>query len=88
MLEHSYVPAVPRSVADFVPSSVPLDDWHRFDRFLLGCDGGTYRVDRALVAADCLPFISRIVAISESGRVPKNDPAIFSLALAPIPPAR
>ena len=27
-------------------------------------------------------FISRIVATSESGRAPKNDPAIFSLALA------
>jgi 60 kDa SS-A/Ro ribonucleoprotein len=72
-----------------------LDDWGRVDRFLvLGCEGGTYYAsERQLVlqnaaaaqrciAADGLRLINRIVAISESGRAPKNDPAIFLLAMA------
>ena len=72
-----------------------LDDWARLDRFLvLGCEGGTYYIaERALtianatvvmrcIAADGLRTIDRIVAISETGRAPKNDPAIFSLAMA------
>jgi len=69
-----------------------VDDWTHFDRFLAGCDGTTYRVDdrtpalpptaRRCLTADGLRFVSRIVATSESGRVPKNDPVIFSLALA------
>ncbi|MBA3404232.1 MAG: TROVE domain-containing protein [Gemmatimonadaceae bacterium] len=71
-----------------------LDDWGRVDRFLiLGCEGGTYYAgERELVlhnaeaaqrciAADGLRLINRIVAISESGRAPKNDPAIFLLAM-------
>jgi len=72
-----------------------LDDWDRLERFLvLGCDGGTYYVgERQLtrdnaqvvarcIAADGLKTIDRIVAISDTGRAPKNDPAIFSLAMA------
>ncbi len=72
-----------------------LDDWARLDRFLvLGCEGGTYYVgERELtienakivqrcIAADGIRTIDRIVAISEAGRAPKNDPAIFSLAMA------
>ena len=72
-----------------------LDDWARLDRFLiLGSEGGTYYIgERALtidnaqavarcIAADGARTIDRIVAISESGRAPKNDPAIFSLAMA------
>jgi 60 kDa SS-A/Ro ribonucleoprotein len=72
-----------------------LDDWARLDRFLvLGSEGGTYYVgerdltiDNAEVVARCLAAdglrtIHRIVAISETGRAPKNDPAIFSLAMA------
>ncbi|HEV7557442.1 MAG TPA: TROVE domain-containing protein, partial [Kofleriaceae bacterium] len=72
-----------------------LDDWDRLERFLvLGCDGGTYYVgERQLtrdnaqvvarcIAADGLKTIHRIVAISDTGRAPKNDPAIFSLAMA------
>jgi len=72
-----------------------LDDWARLDRFLvLGSEGGTFYVgERALtranaeVVARCLRAdgtrtINRIVAISETGRAPKNDPAIFSLAMA------
>lgn len=72
-----------------------VDDWTRLERFLvLGCEGGTYYTDersltlanaRAVqrcIAADGLRTIHRIVAISESGRAPKNDPAIFCLAMA------
>ncbi|MBA3395849.1 MAG: TROVE domain-containing protein [Deltaproteobacteria bacterium] len=72
-----------------------LDDWARLDRFLvLGSEGGTFyvgerdlTVDNANVVRRCLVAdgprtIHRIVAISDAGRAPKNDPAIFSLAMA------
>ena len=72
-----------------------LDDWARLDRFLvLGSEGGTYYIgERDLtienastvqrcLAADGLRTLARIVDISYSGRAPKNDPAIFSLAMA------
>jgi 60 kDa SS-A/Ro ribonucleoprotein len=72
-----------------------VDDWARLDRFLiLGSEGGTYyaserdltvanaEVVRRCIAADGLRTVSRIVAISEAGRAPKNDPAILSLAMA------
>jgi 60 kDa SS-A/Ro ribonucleoprotein len=72
-----------------------LDDWSRLDRFLvLGSEGGTfYAGERALtietaevlarcLAADGVRTVDRIVAISEAGRAPRNDPAIFSLAMA------
>ncbi|HEU0035315.1 MAG TPA: TROVE domain-containing protein [Kofleriaceae bacterium] len=72
-----------------------IDDWGRLDRFLvLGSEGGTFYVgERELtiahadtvarcLVADGIRTIDRIVAISESGRAPKNDPAIFSLAMA------
>ena len=72
-----------------------LDEWARLDRFLvLGSEGGTYYVgERELtienativqrcLAADGLRTLARIVDISHSGRAPKNDPAIFSLAMA------
>jgi 60 kDa SS-A/Ro ribonucleoprotein len=72
-----------------------VDDWTRLDRFLvLGTEGGTfYASERALtrenaeavvrcVAADGARVVRRIVEISRSGRAPKNDPALFALALA------
>lgn len=72
-----------------------LDDWARLDRFLvLGSEGGTYYIgERELtiqnasviqrcLQADGLRTLARIVDISHSGRAPKNDPAIFSLAMA------
>src|SRR5438876_11950670 len=71
-----------------------VDDWTRFDRFLiLGAEGGTYYItERDLVKqnhdaivrcvkADGIRAVNRIVEISDSGRAPKNDPAIFALAL-------
>ena len=71
-----------------------VDDWTRFDRFLiLGAEGGTYYIgERELVKQNhdaivrCIKLdgvraVNRIVEISDSGRAPKNDPAVFALAL-------
>lgn len=90
MLEHtlSRDPALGRTPAR------SLDDWTRLDRFLLGYGDGTYHVDgcelgaeRAgsvtrCLAIDGIRLLDRIVELSQSGRAPKNDPAIFSLAMA------
>jgi 60 kDa SS-A/Ro ribonucleoprotein len=72
-----------------------VDNWTRLDRFLvLGTEGGAFYIsERALTVqnaqavaaclqADGLRTVARIVAISEAGRAPKNDPAIFALAMA------
>ena len=71
-----------------------VDDWTRFDRFLiLGAEGGTYYIgERDLVKqnhdalvrcikADGVRAVNHIIEISDSDRAPKNDPAIFALAL-------
>ena len=71
-----------------------VDDWTRLDRFLiLGAEGGTYYIgERELVKQnhdalircikqDGIRAVNRIVEISDAGRAPKNDPAIFGLAL-------
>lgn len=71
-----------------------VDDWTRLDRFLiLGTEGGTYYVgekkltiDNAgavqrCIMADGQRVVSRIVEISDKGRAPKNDPALFVLAM-------
>lgn len=75
--------------------SFVLDDWGRLERFLvLGADGGTYYVSERELArsnaqcvercldADGARTVETIASFSEAGRAPKNDPAIFSLALA------
>lgn len=72
-----------------------LDVWARLDRFLvLGSEGGTYYAsERALTQdnaravldalhADPARAVAQITAISVAGRAPKNDAAIFALALA------
>jgi len=72
-----------------------VDDWTRFDRFLvLGSEGGSYyagersltlenaHVVRRCVEADGERAVRRITELSATGRAPKNDPAIFALALA------
>ncbi len=69
--------------------------WARLDRFLiLGSEGGTYYVaerkltfENAQGALECiqedgLRVVRRVVEISEDGRAPKNQPALFVLALA------
>jgi 60 kDa SS-A/Ro ribonucleoprotein len=73
----------------------PVDDWMRLDRFLvLGTEAGTYYADpialtaenasavgRAL-ATDGARAVARIVAVSEDGRAPSQDPALLALAMA------
>jgi 60 kDa SS-A/Ro ribonucleoprotein len=72
-----------------------VDIWTQLDRFLiLGTEGGTYYVDeksltvrnyeslKACLAADGLRTVARIKEISLAGRAPKNDSAIFALAVA------
>jgi 60 kDa SS-A/Ro ribonucleoprotein len=72
-----------------------VDNWTRLARFLvLGSDGGTFYVgereltaDNARIVATCLAedparTVAQIVAVSESGRAPKQEPALFALALA------
>lgn len=75
--------------------SFAIDDRARLDRFLiLGSEGGTYYVapreltianarcvERCL-DADGLGTVEQIARLSEQGRAPKNDPAIFALAIA------
>lgn len=75
--------------------SFAVDDWVRLDRFLvLGTEGGSYYADarkmtkasaeavKRCIAADGQRTVARIVEISDAGRAPKNDPALFALALA------
>jgi len=82
---------VPNSAGGF---TFTVDDWVRLDRFLvLGSEAGSYyATERALTQEnagvvvrcaklDGVEAVRRIVAVSESGRAPKNDPAIFALAL-------
>ncbi len=82
---------VPNSAGGY---SWEVDDWTRFDRFLiLAAEGGTYYIAEqdlvkqnhdALVRcikADGVRAVNRVVEISDSGGAPKNDPAIFALAL-------
>jgi len=71
-----------------------LDNWARLRRFLiLGSEGNTYyATERELTAGnakrviECIAedgprAISEIIEVSFSGRAPKNDPAVFALAL-------
>ncbi len=72
----------------------PVDKWARLDRFLiLGSESGTYYIgpreltrQNATAAIECiqedgLKVVARLVQVSETGRAPKNDPALFVLAL-------
>ena len=75
--------------------SFPVDNWTRLERFLvLGSEGGSYyatqqtltaenaKAVQACVKADGLRAVKIIAQISDAGRAPKNDPAIFALAIA------
>lgn len=72
-----------------------VDVWTRLDRFLiLGTEGGSYYASELALSTEnakavdtCLTLdgartVNRIVEISDKGRAPKNDPAIFALAMA------
>jgi 60 kDa SS-A/Ro ribonucleoprotein len=72
-----------------------VDMWTRLRRFLaLGSEGGSYyaqewsltrenaRAVQECVREDGLRTVTEIVAVSTAGRAPKNDPALYALALA------
>src|SRR5918994_7457536 len=72
-----------------------VDNWTRLRRFLvLGSEGGSYYADEwtltrenAKTVERCLEIdgertVDEIVRVSEAGRAPKNDPALFALAMA------
>lgn len=72
-----------------------VDDWMQLDRFLvLGSEGGTFYIqpqkltrENAEAVLRCLQtdgrrVIARVVEVSENGRAPRNDPALFVLAMA------
>ncbi len=72
-----------------------VDDWTRLDRFLvLGAEGPTYYASEQTltrenaeavtrcVESDGPRTVMRIVEVSEAGRAPKNDLALFALAIA------
>jgi 60 kDa SS-A/Ro ribonucleoprotein len=71
-----------------------VDVWTQLDRFLvLGSEGGTFYVGEKeltkenatnvikAIDADGVRVVNRVVEISEAKRAPKNDPALFVLAL-------
>ncbi len=83
---------VPNSAGGF---AWKVDDWMRLDRFLiLGSEKGTYYIsEKALtlenaaavkraLELDGKRVVQRVIDVSEAGRAPKNDPAIFVLAMA------
>jgi 60 kDa SS-A/Ro ribonucleoprotein len=72
-----------------------VDDWARLRRFLiLGTEGGSYYASESTLTREnadalgrCLAedgprTVAEIVRVSDEGRAPKNDPAIFALATA------
>ncbi len=87
---------IPRAVPNSAGGhAFAISDWARLDRFLvLGSEGGSYYAgERTLtrenaaavmrcIAEDGARAVATIVAVSEAGRAPKQDPAIFALALA------
>ena len=83
---------VPNSAGGFAWA---VDDWTRLRRFLiLGSEGGSYYAsewtltrENAQALERCLAedgprAVAEIVHVSDEGRAPKNDPAIFALAMA------
>lgn len=74
--------------------SFETDIWEQLNRFLiLGTEGGTFYIkeqkltkDNANTVMKCIKedgvrVVNTIVEVSDNGRAPKNDPAIFALAL-------
>lgn len=72
-----------------------LSIWDQLDRFLiLGCEGNTFyaterkmtkdntRAIEACLKEDGPRTVRRIVEVSQGGNAPKNDPAVFALAVA------
>jgi 60 kDa SS-A/Ro ribonucleoprotein len=72
-----------------------VDAWTRLNRFLiLGTEGGSYYASerkltleniqciKELVARDGLKFVETVTEVSQDGRAPKNDFALYALASA------
>jgi 60 kDa SS-A/Ro ribonucleoprotein len=83
---------VKNSAGGFVFAVTP---WTRLERFLiLGTEGGSYYASerdltktnieglKAALTEDGKKFVDTVAQISHAGRAPKNDPALFALALA------
>lgn len=83
---------VPNSAGGF---SWSVDDWERLNRFLiLGTEGGSYYASERKLTVENAESVLRaikndgkravdaIVQVSDSGRAPKNTPALFALAMA------
>jgi 60 kDa SS-A/Ro ribonucleoprotein len=83
---------VPNSAGGF---TWEVDDWARLRRFLiLGSEGGSYYAaewtltrDNAQAVERCIledgaRAVTETARVSEEGRAPKNDPALFALAMA------
>src|SRR5438876_8036262 len=83
---------VPNSAGGFAWA---IEEWTRLRRFLvLGSEGGSYyagesRLTREnakaveqCIAADGKRVVAEIITISDGGRAPRNDPALFALAMA------
>jgi len=82
---------VPNSAGGF---AFAVSDWDRLQRFLiLGAEGGTYYIgEKTLtienaeavlrcIKEDGIQVVNRLVEVSVNGRAPKNDPALFVLAM-------
>lgn len=83
---------VPNSAGGFAWA---LGPWERLDRFLvLGSERGTFYVrertltrENAVAVAECIAedgarVVRRVAEVSTAGRAPRNDPALFVLAMA------
>lgn len=88
------VPGKPMKANSAGGYAFEVDDWSRLDRFLiLGTENGSYyaserkltvenaEVVRRCLRADGARTLQRIVSISQEGRAPKNDQAVFALAM-------
>ena len=75
--------------------SFPVDAWVRLERFLiLGSEGGSYYAteqklsrENAMAVRECVQLdglraVQTIAQLSVAGRAPKNEPALFALAIA------
>lgn len=72
-----------------------VDEWTQLRRFLiLGSEGGAYYASERnltfknvknvqdLARSDGVRLVEEVIAVSEGGRAPKNDPALYALACA------
>ena len=71
-----------------------VDDWVRLERFLvIGTSGGTYyisqkklTIDNAKAVINCIKengirVVDKVIEVSDQGRAPKNDQALFVMAM-------